>query len=336
MEIKMADEPIKFPWGDPSQRPSMPSLPPMRQLRALPAVLVGLALIAFLGTNAVYTVQPTELAFTRTFGRVDQAPGSPVTPGMHVKLPFITVVDRLQVSVDTVTPPADLRVLSHDGQVITLGVSLTRRVPAAAVYNLLYNTGGVGNIDIDRNIFAIVADRTLTIFGREDVLNIAAERERIIGEMKTVIAADLMKLFGVQLVDLQITGFRFSPEYERAVNENTLAKTNAYKAEQVLRQKQIEAEQAAAEAKGQADAAIEHARGESQSTLLNASARAKATEIQAIADSNAIKARVEAAGGAQGYVQIMSADTMKLWNGTLPQTMLGGQSGAVPFFPLNK
>jgi regulator of protease activity HflC (stomatin/prohibitin superfamily) len=245
-------------------------------------------------------------------------------------------VDRMQVSVDTVAPPADLRVLSHDGQVIQLGVSLTRRIPAVAVYNLLYNTGTVGNVDIDRNVFAIVADRTLTIFGREDVLNIATERERIIGLMKTVIGADLTKLFGVQLVDLQITGFRFSPEYERAVNENTLAKTNAYRAEQVLKQKQIEAQQAAAEAKGLADAAIEHARGESQSTLLNASARAKATEIQASADANAIRLRVEAAGGTQGYTQVMTADTMKLWNGQPPQTMLGGGTSPMPFFQMNR
>jgi len=226
-------------------------------------------------------------------------------------------------------------VLSHDGQVIQLGISLTRRIPPAAVYNLLYNTGSVGNADIDHNVFAIVADRTLTIFGREDVLNIASDRERVIGLMKTVIATDLNKLFGIQLIDLQITGLRFSPEYERAVNENTLAKTNAYRAEQILKQKQIEAEQVAAEAKGQADAAIEHARGESQSTLLNASAKAHATEIQATADAAAIKIRVEAAGGVQGYAQVLAAETMKQWNGQPPQTVLGGTTSPVPFFQLN-
>jgi regulator of protease activity HflC (stomatin/prohibitin superfamily) len=292
-------------------------------------------MVVFVLPNAIYTIEPTELAFTRTFGRVDQLPAAPVTPGMHLKWPFLTIVDRIQVSVDTVTPPADLRVLSHDGQVILLGVSLTRKIPPEAVYNLLYSTGGVGNVDIDRNVFAIVADRTLTIFGREDVLNIATERERIIGLMKTVISTDLRKLFGVELVDLQITGFRFSPEYERAVNENTLAKTNAYRAEQILKQKQIEAQQAAAEAKGQADAAIEKARGESQSTLLNASAGAQATEIQAKADATAIKLRLEAAGGTDAYGKLMAADTMKKWNGQPAQTILGGATSPVPFFAVN-
>ena len=328
----MADEPIKFPWGDVPR----PKIPAGRNMFGVPLAIGVLIVAGVLLSDAVYTVQPTELAFTRTFGRVDQAPSSPVQPGVHLRLPFVTVVDRMQVSTDTVSPPADLRVLSHDGQVIQLGVSLTRRIPPAAVYNLLYNTGTVGNVDVDRNVFAIVADRTLTIFGREDVLNIAAERERVIGLMKTVIATDLNKLFGIQLIDLQITGFRFSPEYERAVNENTLAKTNAYRAEQILKQKQIEAQQVAAEAKGQADAAIEHARGESQSTLLNATAKGRATEIQAQADANAIKARVEAAGGVQGYTQVMTADTMKLWNGAPPQTVLGGATSPVPFFQLNR
>ena len=327
----MTDEPIKFPWGS---APPFTRVIDQSRLR-LPLIAGGLLLLAvFLLSDAIYSVQPTELAFTRTFGRVDQAPNAPLTPGVHIKLPFVTVVDRMQVSTDTITPQSELRVLSHDGQVIQLGVSITRRIPASAVYNLLYNTGGVGNVDIDRNLFAIVADRTLTIFGREDVLNIAAERERVIGLMKTVISTDLQRLFGIELVDLQITGFRFSTEYERAVNENTLAKTNAYRAEQILRQKQVEAEQVAAEAKGQADAAIEHARGESQSTLLNASARAHATEIQAQADANAIRLRVDAAGGVQSYAQVMTADTMKLWNGQPPQTMLGGGGSPMPFFQI--
>lgn len=327
----MADEPVKFPWGE-QPRPKI-----VVSRRALGLPLLGIAAVAALalGSSAFYTVQPTELAFTRTFGRVDQTQASPVAPGVHLKLPFVTVVDRMQVSVDTVSPQNDLRVLSREGQVIQLGVSLTRKIPPEAVYNLLYNTGSVGNVDIDRNVFAILADRTLTIFGREDVLNIANDRERIIGQMKTVIAADLTRLFGVQLVDLQITGFRFSPEYERAVNENSLAKTNANRAEQILRQKQIEAQQAAAEAKGQADAAIERARGESQSTLLNASAKAKATEIQAVADATAIRQRVEAAGGTQGYTQVMAADTLKLWNGQSPQTMLGN-AGVMPFLQVGK
>lgn len=327
----MADEPVKFPWGEQPR----PRIVISRRALGLPLLAIAAVAVLALASGSYYTVQPTELAFTRTFGRVDQSPTSPVNPGVHLKLPFVTVVDRMQVSIDTVSPPNELRVLSREGQVIQLGVSLTRKIPQDSVYNLLYNTGSVGNVDIDRNVFAIVADRTLTIFGREDVLNIANDRERIIGQMKTVIAADLAKLFGVQLVDLQITGFRFSPEYERAVNENSLAKTNANRAEQILRQKQIEAQQAAAEAKGQADAAIERARGESQGTLLNASAKAKATEIQAMADATAIRQRVEAAGGTQGYTQVMAADTMKLWNGQSPQTMLG-TGGVMPFLPIGK
>ncbi|MGD0635750.1 MAG: SPFH domain-containing protein [Beijerinckiaceae bacterium] len=300
--------------------------------------LAAIATLLFAGTlayDSYYIVNPTELAFTRTFGRVDQAPDQPVSPGVHLRLPFVTIVDRIQVSVDTVALPQPLRVLSHDGQVIELGVSLTRSIPRQAVYKLLYDTGSVGNVDIDRNIFAIVADRTLTIFGREDVLNIASERERIIGLMKVSIAADLRKLFGIELVDLQITGFRFSPEYERAVNENSLAKTNAFRAEQILKQKQVEALQAVAEAQGRADSAIQTARGESESILLKAQATGKATEIQAAADSNAIKLRVEAAGGLDGYGKVMAAETMKRWNGQPPQTVLGGTGSPVPFFQIH-
>jgi regulator of protease activity HflC (stomatin/prohibitin superfamily) len=285
--------------------------------------------------NAFYIVNPTELAFTRTFGRVDQQPSMPIMPGVHLKLPFATVVDRLQVSVDTVGLPHPLRVTSHDGQVIEMGVSLTRSIPRDAVFNLLYDTGAVGNVDIDRNIFAIIADRTLTIFGREDVLNLATDRERIIGLMKVAIATDLRRLFGIVVVDMQITGFRFRPEYERAVNDNSLAKTNAFRAEQILKQKQVEALQAVAEAQGRADSAIQAARGESQSILLKAGANGKATEIQAAADANAIRLRVEAAGGIDGYAKVMTADTMKLWNGHPPQTVLGGTGSPVPFFQVH-
>ncbi len=322
-----------LPWGK-EPGTSMPRTINQYQKRAVFAA-VALFAVLVLASQSFIIINPTELAFTRTFGRVDQPPSTPLTPGVHLVIPFATVVDRIQISVDTVALPQDLRVLSHDGQVIQLGVSLTRRIPAAAVYNLLYNTGGVGNVDIDRNIFAIVADRTLTIFGREDVLNIASERERIIGLMKTAIASELRRLFGVELVDLQITGFRFSPEYERAVNENSLAKTNAFRAEQILKQKEIEARQQVADATGRADSAIQSARGESESTLLKARAQGTATEIQADADAKAIKARVDAAGGIEAYAKIMTADTMKRWNGQPPQTVLGGSGSPVPFFQVH-
>ena len=303
--------------------------------RASVALVVLVAVLAALALQSFYIVNPTELAFTRTFGQVDQDRNRPAGPGVHFKIPFATVVDRIQTSVDTIALPGSLRVLSHDGQVIELGISLTRRIPAEAVYNLLYNTGGVGNVDIDRNIFAIVADRSMTIFGREDVLNIASERERIIGLLKTSIASELRRLFGVELIDLQITGFRFSPEYERAVNENSLAKTNAFRAEQILRQREVEALQSVAEAKGRADSAIQAARGDSESTVLRAQASAKATEIQSAADANAIKARVAAAGSVDAYGKIMEAEAMKLWNGQPPQTMLGAAGSPVPFFQVH-
>ena len=61
----MTDEPVKFPWG--SAPPSTRVIDHSR-LR-LPLIGGGLLLLAvFLLSNAVYSVQPTELAFTRTFG----------------------------------------------------------------------------------------------------------------------------------------------------------------------------------------------------------------------------------------------------------------------------
>lgn len=329
----MSQQPPLTPWGDGPSRPKFRGFTSRDRLTIV--AVCALLFLAVLAFQSFFIVNPTELAFTRTFGQVNQSPNAPLKPGVHFMLPLATIVDRIQISTDTVSLPQDLRVLSHDGQVIQLGVSLTRRIPPDAVYNLLYNTGGVGNVDIDHNIFTIVADRTLTIFGREDVLNIASERERIIGLMKTAIAGELRRLFGIDLIDLQITGFRFSPEYERAVNENTLAKTNAYRAEQVLKQKQVEALQAVAEAKGRADSAIQAARGDSESTLLRAQAAGKATEIQAAADSIAITTRLAAAGGIDAYTKVMTADAMMRWNGQAPQTMLGGSGSPVPFFQVH-
>ena len=102
-----------------------------------------------------------------------------------------------------------------------------------------------------------------------------------------------------------------------------------------MKQKQVEALQAVAEAKGRSDSAVQAARGDSESMLLRAQAAGKATEIQAAADSIAIKLRVEAAGGIDGYAKIMTADTMKRWNGQPPQTMFGGAASPVPFFQLH-
>ena len=120
---------------------------------------------------------------------------------------------------------------------------------------------------------------------------------------------------GIQVLNVQLTGIRYSPVFVTSVENAVKAKAMAVQAENTVLQKKYEGEQMTVTAKAQADARIEAARGEAQSTLLEAQAQAKAIQMvgQAIQEN-------------PHYVEFYS---VKQWNGILPTYMGGG--APVPF-----
>jgi regulator of protease activity HflC (stomatin/prohibitin superfamily) len=294
--------------------------------RALPLAAIALAGIVALGASTVYVVQPTELAGLRRLGTVITQ--EPIGPGLHVKLPIDTV-DRLQVSLDTF-PVNDLTVYTVDNQSVTIGITMTYRIPPEAVMRLLYAVGRAGNVDIHSNMQPIIADRALRVFAKRNTVRISEEREQIAGEIRQLVGDRLHELFGVQVLDLQLTKILYSPTFVASVEAAVKAKNDAVAASNTVNRIEYEAEQARAKARGEADAAAIRAEGEKRAAIARAEAEAASIRLTADANAAALKARGEAVAA---YPKVIDLTLAEKWAGNPPQTIMDGKS-TVPFFPL--
>ena len=248
--------------------------------------------------SAVFSVKPNERAFVTQFGRVLDAQRGPIGPGLHFKLPLVTSVGRLPVSID-VLDLGNTEAFTKDAQRITLHITVTTQVPDSAVYHLLYEVGGVGNVDLERNYRAVIADRVRTVVGRHEINEVAgAERQAIIDEVSAVLSRDLAELFGIKVDSVQSALVGMPPTYAQAIEAAMQARTQRQAAEQNQARARVEAETAKVRAAGEADAT---------------QIMAKALEIN------------------QNLVSLRIAEK---WNGVLPQNMYG--SAPLPLLSLPK
>ena len=262
--------------------------------------LAALAVVALLALwvldRCYFTVGQNQRAYVRQFGRVMDRAAGPIGPGLHFKQPFFTTVDRLPVSIDVIDL-GNIDAFTRDAQKISLHLTLTTQVPDAAVYHLLYEVGGAGNVDLERNYNTVISDRLRTVVGRHDINEVAgSERQQILDEARAVLSHDLADLFGIQVDSVQVALVGMPQSYAAAIEAAMQARTQRQAAEQNQARAQIEAVTAKVQAAGQADARIEAARGDSQSALLRATADAQATRLKGQADADAAQALVVEAG----------------------------------------
>jgi len=294
------------------------------------ALLLGASIIAVaaVASGSWFRVRQNEVAYVTRFGKVVNAQAGPLQPGLHFKLPLVDEADTISVSTDTVKMPV-MKAFTRDTQEVILQLSLTYNVPQAASYHLLYEVGRAGNIDIAPNLESVANDRVRSIVSRRDVTELAGEgRERIIDEIKTVIAAELRRLFKVDVVDVQIPTLDFSSQYKEAVNRATLARAQRVQAEQDRERAKVEAETIVVKAKGEADSQYARAEGAARARLAQARAEAEATKLNGEADASAMRVKIEAAGGIDGYTRQLQAQAALNWKGDLPQVI--GAGGQLP------
>jgi regulator of protease activity HflC (stomatin/prohibitin superfamily) len=281
------------------------------------AGLIGALAVIVLLYNSVFVVSPSEEAGTRWLGGTPMT-STPLTTGVHFKVPFFETVDRLQTSRSIYTLNG-LDVYTNDNQKVTIDVSLIYQIPSSAVMNLLYHIGRAGAVDIETTILPVVRDRALAAFAQYNTLTISDQRAQITAQMRKDISEALQRLFNVEVIDVQLVGIHYSPVFDQSIEEAVRAKNLAVQAENTVAQKKYEGEQKTVTANAEATAAVERANGEAQATVLQAQAQAKA--IQTVGD--ALKSNPE-------YTHFYS---LQHWNGVLPQVVGGG---SMPMIDLTK
>lgn len=270
-------------------------------------VLLGIIIVLIVLFSSWFVVPPANVAFTRWLGGTVMQ-RQPLGPGLHLKVPFMERVDEMQVSqsVFTLSP---MEVYTNDNQSVSITVSLIYVVPAADVYHLLYEVGRSGNVDVDATVLPVVRNDAQAVFARYNTLTISDRRAQIADAMQLAIANDLQRLFGIQIVNVQLTGIQYSSAFTQSVEAAMTAKAAAVQAQNQVLQKQYEGQQA----------------------VVLAEAQAKAKIAAAEADAKAIALVSEALRRNPAYIRWYQASR---WNGVLPKYVSG--KAAVPIVDIDK
>jgi len=251
--------------------------------------------------GSFYTVAPNENAYVTRFGAVIST--SSEKSGLHFKLPVVDDVDSLPVSLSQLRiDPVTVNTL--DNQAVAIGVNISYQVPPESVRHLLYEVGRAGNVDIAASLSPVVKDRALRVFASHNTTRISEERGAIAQDMQQAVAARVKEMFGIEVVDLQITHLEYSPAFQASVEQAVQAKNLAIQAENQVRQVEAQAQQ----------------------TRIQSEASAYAKKQNADAEAYAIQKRSDALKQAPNLVELTLAEK---WNGVLPTQMIPGQS--VPF-----
>lgn len=269
------------------------------------AVVAIIALILF--SSSWFVVPPANVAFTRWLGGTVMQQ-RPLGPGLHLKMPFMETVDEMQVSQSIYTLPP-MQVYTNDNQSVNITVSVIYVVPPADAYHLLYDVGRTGNLDIDFTVLPVVRNDAQTVFARYNTLTISDKRAQIADAMQAAISGDLQRLFGIQVINVQLTGIQYSDAFTQSVEAAMSAKAAAVRAENQVLQKQYEGQQ----------------------QVVLAEAQAKAKVAAAVGEAKAIQLVSEALRQNPTYVRWYEATK---WNGVLPRYVAG--KAAVPVIDAGK
>lgn len=223
------------------------SLPAVKAWR--PALLTGaIIIIALLVAGGVFVqIGPGQRGVLMTFGAVQEGV---LDPGLHVKLPFMQSVARMDVQVQN--SQAAETAASLDLQNVSTTVATNWHIlPADAewVYQHIGNepalVGKIIHPAISNSVKAVTAH-----YNAEDLI---VHRDEVRTQIQAQITSELQP-YRVVVDSVNITDFHFSEEFAQAIERKQIAQQRAFQAKYELQQAQVLAQQRIVEAQAQSQA----------------------------------------------------------------------------------
>ncbi|MEF3303061.1 prohibitin family protein [Paenibacillus sp. GYB003] len=168
--------------------------------------------------------------------------------GLHFKLPFIQTVVPIEVRVQKAE--SNQVSASRDLQTVTTTLAVNYHLDGTTINNLYQNVGmeyrsRIVDPAIGESLKAVTAQYTA-----EDLIS---KRSEVSAKVKEVLAAKL-GMYNMILDDINITEFKFSEEFDRAIEQKQIAEQQALKSKLDLERIKIEKEQEITRAQAQAEA----------------------------------------------------------------------------------
>ena len=179
--------------------------------------------------------------------RFDAPTGAIKEEGLYYKVPFVEQVILMSTQIQKYTAPATSS--SKDLQVVTTEVTL----------NYQLNAGSVTKIYTDlrqdyesRIIQPYIQEAVKSTTANYDAEELITQRPKVKDELQNLIA-ERVKPLGIDVVQLSITDFQFSPAFQDAIEAKVRAVQQALEAENALKRVEFEAQQEITRAKAEAE-----------------------------------------------------------------------------------
>jgi prohibitin 2 len=160
-----------------------------------------------------------------------------------------------------------------------------------------------------------------SVTARYDAPDLISQRPKVSADIYDALSIKLAK-YGARVINIDMTGFSFSPTYMAAINDKVTQEQLRLAAENKLKTVEAEQKQKVAVAEAEASAVKATADGDAYARLTNATAEAKAIQVQsqALAQSSQILELRRIA------VEQTKAEK---WDGKLPEAVYAG--APIPF-----
>ena len=276
------------------------------------AAIVGVVLLC---TSLFITQVPTGYTgVLTTFGKVEDVA---LNSGINVKMPWQKVVlmdNREQRATFAFSA------FSSDIQQTTVAGSINYRINPAAAMTLFKSVG----VDyVNTLITPRLYENMKIVFGQYNAENLISQRNVLAEEVLILMREDLEE-YGITIVSIAIEDIDFTDAFTNAIEAKQVATQDKLRAQTVQEQATMEAQAEAERAKISAEADAEVARIEAE-----ADAYAITTRASAEAEANA-KINASLTPELIDYVQANN------WNGELPTTYMGSDTGAVPILDITE
>jgi regulator of protease activity HflC (stomatin/prohibitin superfamily) len=257
-------------------------------------VVIGLAAVALVALNIVASVGPGHVGVRTRFGAVDAVP---VRPGSFLHLPFVEALTTFDTRVQRLDYKGSAA--SKDLQDVVGVMSLNFRLDPGEVPAIFQSIGP----DYEQRVIEPAVQEafkaTMAQFTSSELIT---QRESVKRVARDLLAERLGR-FRIIVEELNVLDFRFSEQFNKAIEGANAAKQAVLEEEQKLRSAQVQAQQRIAVAKAEAEATL--------------------TRAQADAEANArIAASLTPA--------VLEYLALQRWDGKLPQVT----SGATPFIDI--
>jgi regulator of protease activity HflC (stomatin/prohibitin superfamily) len=208
------------------------------------AVLSFTAFLFFMGSY--FVIDAGERGVVLRFGAVNRV----VAEGIHFKVPFIEDIVRMSVRVQKSTTKTGAA--SHDLQIVHTTMVLNYGLEADKVGET-YKTLGVNRDVAEKIINPSVEESFKAASARYTAEELISKREALKTEVRKYLR-DRLAPFGITVIELSITDFQFSPEFNKAIESKQTAEQLALKAKRDLDRIKVEAQQKIATAQAEAEA----------------------------------------------------------------------------------